>query len=304
MRFLAALCLSLICFAMTPHARAAPASGQDTPDEPIGERLWSKLREQDRLLEEMLSRLTRIEALVTDLSRLIAQMPGAKAESRKAAPPPLPEEEKESEAPLLPWFITLLALLSTALLAWRQRQLARRLRPAQPAMQEKVAAATAAVSPAIARSESPTTTPDTGDQALELAEIMLSMGLGHGAAQTLVEQIQRQPKQGLRHWLKLLEIYRRNGQQAEFERSAEELRRYFNVRPEDWRAPTGSRGPSIEDFPHIVDRLVALWGKPQCRDYIEHLLLDNRGGTRTGFPQAVAEELLLLSGIARQAAST
>lgn len=134
------------------------------------------------------------------------------------------------------------------------------------------------------------------DQALELADIMLSMGLGHGAAQTLTEQIRNEPKQALLHWLKLLEIYRKNGQQAEFEASAEELRQHFNVQPEDWQVrPESLR--SIEDYPHIAARMCELWARPACLVYLQNLLADNRGGARSGFPQAVAEEFLLLTSM-------
>lgn len=140
----------------------------------------------------------------------------------------------------------------------------------------------------------------SGDQALELAEIMLSMGLGHGATQTLTEQIRNEPKQALRHWLKLLDIYRKNGQQEEFERSAEELRLHFNVRPEDWHAQPGAT-QSLESFPHIAKRLTELWGKPDCLVYMQNLLDDNRGGARSGFPQSVAEELLMLTSVMREA---
>ncbi|MDO9100041.1 MAG: hypothetical protein Q7V53_04760, partial [Caldisericota bacterium] len=112
-----------------------------------------------------------------------------------------------------------------------------------------------------AETGSGTETAQSNDQALELAEIMLAMGLGQGAAQTLTEQIQKEPKPALRNWLKLLEIYRQNGQQDEFERSAEELRQVFNVLPEDWQVqPEMQR--SIEDYPHIAARLSELWGKP------------------------------------------
>lgn len=125
---------------------------------------------------------------------------------------------------------------------------------------------------------------------------MLSMGLGHGAAQTLTEQIRSEPKQALRYWLKLLEIYRQNGQQTEFEHAAEELRQHFNVQPEDWNARPEARR-SLEDYPHIATRLTDLWGKPSCLTYLQNLLDDNRGGARSGFPQSVAEELLLLTAI-------
>lgn len=141
---------------------------------------------------------------------------------------------------------------------------------------------------------------DQSDQALELADIMLSMGLGQGAMQTLTEQIRNEPKHALRHWLKLLDIYRKNGQQQEFERSAEELRQHFNVHPEDWQAAPGAKR-SLEEFPHIARRLTELWGKPDCLVYMRNLLDDNRGGSRSGFPQAVAEELLLLNAVMRRA---
>lgn len=134
------------------------------------------------------------------------------------------------------------------------------------------------------------------DQALELAEIMLSMGLGHGAAQTLTEQIRSEPKDALSHWLKLLQIYRSSGQQDEFEKSAEELRLHFNVQPEDWQARAEALR-SLEDYPHIATRLTELWDRPASLVYLNNLLSDNRGGARSGFPLSVAEEMLLLSAM-------
>lgn len=168
--------------------------------------------------------------------------------------------------------------------------------PAVPA----AAAAPSAPQPAPAAAAEQPPPLDQSDQALELADIMLSMGLGQGAMQTLTEQIRSEPKHALRHWLKLLDIYRKNGQQQEFERSAEELRQHFNVHPEDWQAAPGVKR-SLEDFPHIARRLTELWGKPDCLVYMRNLLDDNRGGSRSGFPQAVAEELLLLNAVMRRA---
>lgn len=137
--------------------------------------------------------------------------------------------------------------------------------------------------------------PPAHDQAMELAEVMLSMGLAHGAAQTLEEHIRQHPRQALFHWLKLLEIYRDSGMHRQFEESARDLRQQFNVQAvaagED-RAPRAAA--SIEDYPHITERIVELWPRPACADYLKRLLEDNRGGTRTGFPTPVAEEILLL----------
>jgi hypothetical protein len=78
----------------------------------------------------------------------------------------------------------------------------------------------------------------------------------------------------------------------EFQRVAGELRQSFNVQPAAWDAGAGSF--SIEDFPHLVDKLLQLWPSPACTEFLTGLLEDNRGGTRNGLPQCVAEEILLL----------
>jgi hypothetical protein len=316
--------------------------------------LWRWFKEQDRLLDDILTRLARIEGLVGDIHRLVSRMPDqtfttqpipspapSPATSPVTAPtvpttqvpahpkptrPPLPDfdEEEEKETDLVStWSVPLAggALLLLLLLLWARKRSAAASRPAQNVHRkttEAAAIAPATVAPTLTSVDPTNAVPtpaamaelssasqddlepvsEQADQALELAEIMLSMGLGHGAAQTLAEQIRNEPKQALRHWLRLLEIYRKNGQQEEFERSAEELRQHFNVKPEDWLVqPDAPR--SLEDYPHIANRLTELWGRPACLVYLHNLLADNRGGSRSGFPQSVAEELLLLTAMLR-----
>lgn len=55
----------------------------------------------------------------------------------------------------------------------------------------------------------------------------------------------------------------------------------------------------METFPHIVDRLCALWGSAEFDDYAGRLLTDSRDGQRQGFPPAVVAELLLLVQVNR-----
>lgn len=347
-------------------SRTAPADAND-PDP-----LWRWFREQDKLLDDILTRLARVEGLVGDIHRLVSSMPdraaatpakpaavsapATPAAAPSAAPaitpaitpaptaapkpavqtpvqpkparPPVPDfddEDEEDSSFVSRWSMPLAAgavLLLLLLLLWARKRgaAASAAKPGGKPVKATAAMPTAvtpaptsvvpaAVAPAPAGTkktvESANLPPDAlepvseqADQALELAEIMLSMGLGHGAAQTLAEQIRNEPKQALRHWLRLLEIYRKNGQQEEFERSAEELRQHFNVKPEDWHEqPDALR--SIEDYPHIANRLTELWGRPACLVYLHNLLADNRGGSRSGFPQSVAEELLLLTAMLR-----
>lgn len=134
------------------------------------------------------------------------------------------------------------------------------------------------------------------DPVMELAEIMLSFGRVNGAAQTLQEFIEANPKAALQPWIRLLEIYRDSGMRADFEALATNLNQNFNVEVVHWdNALPGERVEmSLELLPHIRDQIDALWGKPECYDYLQQLLRDNRDGQRTGFSLPVVKEILLL----------
>lgn len=136
---------------------------------------------------------------------------------------------------------------------------------------------------------------------LQLAEIMLSMGLEQGAAQALVEYTEANPRHALHHWLKLLGIYRKRGLHKEFTEAAERLRQNFNIQAEDWAKQGSGEAPSLEKFSRVAEHIQKIWGQPaECIGYLQRLLEDNRDGERAGFPQSVAEEMLLLIEILKQ----
>lgn len=155
---------------------------------------------------------------------------------------------------------------------------------------------------------------DKGDPnpVMELAEIMLSFGRIQGAAQTLQEYIEANPNEALQPWFKLLEVYRVGDMHTEFDTLAQKLNRNFNVELQHWDADAASapiapatpadaeqqaKALSLEEIPHIRERLVACWGKPDCLDYLHQLLRDNRSGQRSGFTLPVVQEILLLIDI-------
>ncbi len=170
---------------------------------------------------------------------------------------------------------------------------------------------------------SPAATPSSSDQhnevtgVLELAEIMVSFGRLAGAAQSLEEFIANRPQVAVTPWLKLLEIYRQNGQRDAFDALGIRLRKHFNVAPPDWEAmdensfaPLStsdalaipveqlmSRLPTLAQLPHIQSELLRTWATPECADYIDKLLRDNRNGERRGFLLGTVRELLLLSDL-------
>lgn len=137
---------------------------------------------------------------------------------------------------------------------------------------------------------------------LHLAEIMLSMGLEQGAAQALLEYTEANPRDAVYHMLKLLGIYRKRGLHKEFQETAEKLRQHFNIQAEDWNQPSGEI-PTLEKFTRIAEHVTSIWRQPdECIDYLRRLLEDNRDGARAGFPQSVAEEMLLLVEILKELA--
>ncbi|WP_374245949.1 FimV family protein [Zoogloea sp.] len=142
-------------------------------------------------------------------------------------------------------------------------------------------------------------TVDEQDSALELAEIMMSFGRTQGAAETLADYIRNNPRQAVKPWLKLLEVYHVAGMRAEFEVLTRQLNKTFNVKMVSWNDFKDARATpdTVEQMAHICQRLQDLWGTQEAQIYIHQILRDNRNGTRQGFPLSVVEELLLLLAI-------
>lgn len=262
-------------------------------------------------LEETLARIDHVAQLIEDITRIIESMPApsgraptngldnavsaSQPEPAMAAmsaappptlpprPPPVPDPEVTTTS-LTTRTMALIGggLAATALGFYLRRRYLRR----RPTIKEIAAA----IDP-----------PPLKDEAIELADVMISMGIAGGAAQALVEHIHANPRSALSHWLKLLDVYRQSGKQDEFENAVEEIRTAFNVCPGSWNARGKNVTPksSLEDYPHIALQLKKLWPTPDCGDYLLSLLADNRGGKRIGFPVAVVEEIILLLAVLR-----
>lgn len=152
---------------------------------------------------------------------------------------------------------------------------------------------------------------------MELADIMLAFGRVKGATEALAEFIEASPDEALQPWVKLLDIYRQNGMREDYESLAQRLKLHFNVAPSDWEtipdlppqpARIGNeeaatfpallpRLPSIRKIVHVRDGIARTWGTPECLDYLNRLLRDNRKGERQGFSLPTVNELLFLQDI-------
>jgi len=50
-----------------------------------------------------------------------------------------------------------------------------------------------------------------------------------------------------------------------------------------------------EQYPRVMNRITELWNTKEIDAYFTDLMIDNRGGTRQGFPPRVASEIFALS---------
>lgn len=159
-----------------------------------------------------------------------------------------------------------------------------------------------------ASADSDAPSPSDDRAVIELARILTSFGRDNGAAQALLDHLERHPSEALQPWIRLLEIYRGNDMRPAFELLADHLNRSFNVELIRWDdAVTGpaleltpadmekKRAMTLELYPHIRDQIDALWGKEECLDYLQQLLRNNREGQRNGFTFQVVQEILFLT---------
>ncbi|WP_323581580.1 hypothetical protein [Actimicrobium sp. CCC2.4] len=101
-------------------------------------------------------------------------------------------------------------------------------------------------------------------------------------------------------WLFLLDLYRDCDNQTSYEALRERTIRIFNTRIPGWdEVPDVAPAASLENFPHVVEQISALWETEQILPYLESLVLDKRDGIRRGFDIEVYQEIMLLLSIAR-----
>ena len=136
---------------------------------------------------------------------------------------------------------------------------------------------------------------------LEEAKLLMSINRTHDAINHLKFTIETQPKASIIHWLYLLEIFRKQHAKVEFEKFAKSLHIMFNVMTPVWYETEMANNDAqiivpqhLEDFPHIMEKLDAVWPSELARVYLESLITDNRDGERAGFSHGVLNEILLL----------
>ncbi len=106
-------------------------------------------------------------------------------------------------------------------------------------------------------------------------------------------------------WLYLLDLYRGTDERAKYEILQPRAQRLFNARIPAWEEDGDiTDGRTLEDYPHVVERVCEYWETSHILLYLESLIFDNREGVREGFDLAVYQEIMLLMTIARDMHAT
>lgn len=297
-----------------------PAAHAGLTAEPVA--VADKIRQMENTLATLRDAVRKTETAIANATPDFA--PGVAVATQPLAQPaaaPSAPRPADTDSTLTLWILAGLASVAALLAAiwrrgryWREETLGHGHHGQQPEApktglvirfplsQEEPRAETAvpipAAAPSLDAAEDHRIDVAEHHSALELAEILLSFGRLEGAAQILADHINANPKQTVRPWLRLLEVYREGGMRMEFEALARRLNQTFNIEVMAWDQKPRWRGHDcLENYPHIVARLVESWHTPACQDYLRHLLQDNRDGTRSGFSAEVLEDILLLANL-------
>jgi len=174
--------------------------------------------------------------------------------------------------------------------------------PAAPVPAAAANAAAAALRPAGAATTAEPSIVDVSElsHVTEEAGVYLAFNRPDRAIEVLEDHVRSVPHSLPAAWLMLLDLYHKQGREPDFRNLAEQFHAKFNAQTPGWegygRNVEGDRG--LEAFPHLTRQLAIVWRKPECREFLDHLLHENRDGRRSGFSLAAYEDILFLRQLA------
>lgn len=126
------------------------------------------------------------------------------------------------------------------------------------------------------------------------------------AIQLLEEGIHQNPHASPASWLTLLDFLHSRGDMVRYGEALDSVKRLFNINipaiapfAADHPPLAQSRG-GLESYPHVLSELLRLWPGANTANFLEALLRDTRGGTRTGLDFQSFQEIQLLLDILKQ----
>ncbi|MES2949019.1 MAG: hypothetical protein V4858_10805 [Pseudomonadota bacterium] len=132
------------------------------------------------------------------------------------------------------------------------------------------------------------------------AEFFMSLGETQKAIDVLTTRIAQVGESSPLVCLDLLKIYHKLGREPEYEFMRQEFNNWFTGRVpviDDFR----NEGQSLERYPEVIDRIVALWPDPRVLEYIENCIYHHSSDVyEPEFDLLAYRELLLLHGVAKR----
>ena len=130
------------------------------------------------------------------------------------------------------------------------------------------------------------------------ADFFIALGQEDAAVDLLMSHLRSAGGQSPLPYTKLLEIYRRQGDRAAYERTRARFNRRFNAYAPDW--DTGpSAGRSLEDYPDTIAHLERAWHSPLDAMAILESLLFKRDDSSELFDLPAYRDVLVLYSLAR-----
>ena len=133
------------------------------------------------------------------------------------------------------------------------------------------------------------------------AEFFVVLGQDEAAIELLMSHVRSDGGISPLPYLKLLEIYRRRGENEAYERIRDRFNRRFNAYAPDWEADL-QHGRSLVDYPDTIARLQGLWATPTRVMETLDASLFRRNKTDETFDLPAYRELLFLYSISRDLA--
>lgn len=129
------------------------------------------------------------------------------------------------------------------------------------------------------------------------AEFFIALGQDTAAIDLLVTHLRNTGGGSPLTYLKLLEIYRRRGDQAAYERTRSRFNQRYNAYAPEWGVDL-TLGKSLEDYPDVAPRLQLAWSRPlDAMAELEALLFRKSRGELFDLP--AYREVLFLYSLAR-----
>ena len=130
------------------------------------------------------------------------------------------------------------------------------------------------------------------------ADFFIALGQEDAAVDLLMSHLRSAGGQSPLPYTKLLEIYRRQGDRAAYERTRARFNRRFNAYAPDW--DTGpAAGRSLEDYPDTIAQLERAWHSPLDAMAILESLLFKRDDSSELFDLPAYRDVLVLYSLAR-----